>query len=133
MNILIDSSVLIALHDSDDVHHQRSIKDLDRVQTQGDEIWITQHVLDEVMTILAKRNKFKQLKHLWQIIELGDLHIFQPKSPQQDWQIMSQTYSLLTEEKRKKASFTDLHQVILVKHRYLADSSMLSYDHHLSS
>ena len=53
MNVLIDSSVLIAVHDSDDIHHDRSVKDLVKVGEQESKMWVTEHVLDEVFTILS--------------------------------------------------------------------------------
>jgi len=133
VNILIDSSVLIALHDSDDVHHQRSVKDLTQVQKQGDEMWMSEHVLDEVLTILSKRRKDRQIKHLWQLLESNQIHLFLPQSTNQAWQIMRQTYDLLIQQEKKRASYTDLHQVVLVNHHYLQDASILSYDHHLTS
>ena len=133
MNILIDSSVLIALHDSDDVHHQRSIKDLTHVREQDDEIWITQHVLDEVITILSKRGKNRQIKHFWELIEAGEVHIFIPQSVGQAWQIMRETYEVMIAQKHQRASYTDMHQTTLIKHKHLLDANILSYDHHLSS
>lgn len=130
-NILIDSSVLISFYDRDDANHQRAINDLDHFNSLGCKLWLIEHVLDEVINILLKRNFKLQLKDFLFLIKQGELELYLPSSPQENRRLVLETFDRVVGQKSEKVSFTDMYQLVLIKSGELQPAKILSYDHHL--
>jgi len=130
-NVLVDSSVLISFYDQNDVNHQRAIDDLDRLSGFGNKLWLVEHVLDEVVNILLKKELKPQLKDFLILIETSKLELYLPKTPQQSRQLILKVFHQVVEQKNSKISFTDMYQQVLSESNELPAAQVLSYDHHL--
>lgn len=131
MNVLVDSCVFISFYDLDDSNHDKAVLDLEKTSKSNGNIWITEHIFDEVVNILLKRNHKKQLRDFARLVENRQISIFIPKNQMIALDLISKTMQLLLNQGRKKANYTDLYFVLVVKQQLLTDSKLLSYDHHL--
>ena len=132
MNVLIDSSVLIALFDTEDKFHKRAITEMTKLYIRGNKSWISEHVLDEVLNILLKRNMIKKISILIQNIQEGNIFVFTPETSN-SIKIRNSVIKLLINQGKKRASFTDLYSVVLINDEYIIGSRILSFDKHHKS
>lgn len=130
--LLVDSCVLFAFFDETDAHHLQAIKDFERAQENGNTIWITTHVLDETVSLLIKYGYTKTVKNLLELIDVGSIKIYLPASQQIEFAQIQKTIKLVLDQGKRKASFTDLHQLVIANSdAFTEPSQILSYDHHL--
>jgi len=132
MNVIVDSCVFISFYDSDDSNHQKAISDLDKITSDGGTIWITEHILDEIVNILLKRNHKKQLRDFIKLIDKSLINIYVPKTQSLAMELIADTTKLVISQKKKKASYTDLYSMQIVDRKLLANVESLSYDHHFN-
>lgn len=133
MNIIVDSSVIISFYDKDDSNHKKAIKTLDKYSLEGYKFWITEHILDEVANIFLKRSHIRQLKDFFRRIEKRDLLVFLPDNKIEAFTIMESTLSILLDNKKNKASYTDLYSIIVAKNKYLEKCTVVSFDKHINN
>jgi predicted nucleic acid-binding protein len=131
-NVLVDSNVLIAIYDINDSLRHRAVDDLSRFEQNKVNIWITEHILSEVLTILSNRGLKQQIEDIINKIENAQLHIYYPDNAQTAWKINKKVAQKLVLQQKTRASYTDLHQLVLVEDGFLTDSANHSYDHHLN-
>jgi predicted nucleic acid-binding protein len=131
-NVLVDSNVLIAIYDINDSLRHRAVDDLSRFEQNKVNIWITEHILSEVLTILSNRGLKQQIEDIINKIENAQLHIYYPDNAQTAWKINKKVAQKLVLQQKTHASYTDLHQLVLVEDGFLTDSANHSYDHHLN-
>ena len=85
--VFLDSSFVVALIDAADVHHQRSVQLLAKINQSNGEIFLSDLLVNEVLSVLAKRCESKgkqdmfphlaslvqQLMHQYPILSLYEL------------------------------------------------------------
>ncbi|HOZ02951.1 MAG TPA: hypothetical protein PKX78_00470 [Candidatus Woesebacteria bacterium] len=131
-NVLVDSNVLIAIYDINDSLRHRAVDDLSRFEQNKVNIWITEHILSEILTMLSNRGLKQQIEDIINKIENAQLHIYYPDNAQTAWKINKKVAQKLVLQQKTRASYTDLHQLVLVEDGFLTDSANHSYDHHLN-
>ena len=131
-NVLVDSSVLIAVYDTNDSFRARAVADLSRFEQNKVNIWLTEHVLSEVLTILSNRGLKQQIKDIITKVENSQLNIYYPDNAKEAWQINKNVAQKLLLQQKTHASYTDLHHLVVVEDGFLTDSVNHSYDHHLN-
>lgn len=128
MNLLIDSSVLIGLLSDEDSHHLRSQELLEALKEN--DLWVTEHVVDEVVNIMQKRTSIKKLKGFYKQIQKGEFNLFVSESIAESVDIFTQVMKFITSTKKFKPSYTDLHQIIVAQEGYLPKAQVLAFDTH---
>ncbi len=126
LNALVDASVLISFLNSDDVNHQKAIRLLDTYNKTR--LFVSEHVVDEVSTVLIRRNLKKLLKDFIWLFQAGYLEVYSLGDSNQELVLVKETWLRLLDQKNK-ASFTDVYQEVLAeKYKF----KILTFDHHFS-
>ena len=123
--VLVDSSVIISLFDSDDSNNELAKFALQRYGSTH-QFQIVSHVIDEVSTILVKRKAKKSLTWFFTLIENGLFSVRFVDDALTEWQLTQAVFQTLSKQKNK-ASFTDVYQQVLAEKYRL---KILTFDHH---
>ena len=126
-SVLVDSSVLISFLNLDDANHDRAIRLLDTHNQSR--LFVCEHVIDEVSTVLIRRNHKQLLKDFIWLFKADYLEVYSLGDPNQELVLVEETWLRLLDQKNK-ASFTDVYQEVLAeKHKF----KILTFDHHFHS
>lgn len=133
MNVIVDSCIFISIYDKRDSNHQRATDDLVSLTTKNYTLWITEYILDEIMTIFIKRSYKRQLKSFIDQIASEQVQVFFPKNSFEAEKIRTLTLKRVLNQKKVKASFTDMYSLVVAHEGFLPRAKILSYDQHLSA
>lgn len=129
MNVLVDSSVILASYNNQELNWNRALTDLDRVRKGAKSLWITEFILGEVLNVLSKWNARREINDFVDLYKLQRLILFDPNIAVKR-SIRDKTIDLLLNQKKIKASFADLYSVVIIKESFVPDLKLLSYDRH---
>lgn len=132
-SILVDSSHFISFYQTRDSNHWAAVLDFREFEKQGHQFWITEHIVDEVINIFQRRNLKVATKNFIKNIEAGYFKLFLPASKKEALDIHRRVLHRFVTQKSVKASYTDIHLMVIVESGYLKNSKILSYDHHFNS
>jgi predicted nucleic acid-binding protein len=128
-NVLIDTCVLLAAYERLDSTNRRALEDLRLLQKNQCKIWLTEHILDELLTILLKRGLRMALQDVQKKIKLKQFFVFTPQTTLDLRNLRNSVMNRLVSQ-NEKASFTDIYSMVVVEEGYLDNTKILSYDHH---
>jgi predicted nucleic acid-binding protein len=131
MNFIVDSCVFISFYDSSDSNHEKAINDLEKISSNNDSIWVTEHILDEILNIFLRRNYKKQISSFIDLIKKNNIRIVFPKNQASSLELASRTMEAVLKQKRKKASYTDLYSLEITMSQPENTFEVISYDHPL--
>jgi|GEM_PF-1172947 len=132
-HLLVDSSVIVSFYDSTDANHSRATQDLQLNNLANVKLWVVSHVVDEVSSILLKRNFDDQLHDFIELLRMGRINLYLPLDLSRERTLIFETLARLAAQGRSKISFTDMYQMVFVSSQQLEDVSIISYDHHLKN
>ena len=118
MALIVDSSVFIAASRADDAFHSRGIELLREISENGETLYITDHILDEVTTFLVRKNGGKTAAIVGKNMVEHYKIIFHDPSE------ISEVISAV--EKSSDLSYCDALSVIKMKH--LGINKIASFD-----
>ncbi len=130
-NLLVDSSVIISFYDSTDANHSKATQDLQINNLANVKLWVVTHVIDEVSSILLKRNFEAQLLDFIELLQKGQINLFSWLEASEERGLIFETLARLANQHGSKISFTDMYQLVFVSSQQLSNVAILSYDHHL--
>jgi len=131
MNIILDTSVILSFYDDTDINHKKALKDLDSFQE--DDLWITEHVLNETLYLLQKKDFKVQLKRFLNLLNQEIITVFDPLDKIIAQNLREKSLEIFINQKNTRATYTDIYSVALSNLKYIPNSSIFSYDHHLSN
>lgn len=76
MTILIDSNVLIAFANKDDIHHKKAVKIIGEIAADKSQGIITDYVFDEVMSVISRKSDKKKATDLGNLILDSEFFIY---------------------------------------------------------
>lgn len=126
-NVLVDSSVIISFFNDEDSNHKKAIQSLNEIQDL--QMWLTDHIVDEVTTVLNKKGKKNQLERFKYYLDSNIFEIFIPQKVEDNLSLISDVISRVINSKGV-ASFTDILSLEIIERELIPDVELLSYDHH---
>jgi predicted nucleic acid-binding protein len=133
MNILVDSCVFLSFYSTDDTNHKKAVADFKHIEKSDYTIWLTEHIVDEVISILLRRNAKSILKNFGERIFEGTYKLYLPEKYAIAYKISKQIVTSTINQHKVKASYTDIYSMVIVQKQYLKNAKLLSYDHHFNS
>lgn len=130
-NIIIDSCLFISIYDKKDVNHNKAVEDFSRLDSEN-KIWITEHIADEVLNILMRRGLNRAICHFITKIKGGEFNLF-VENKKVIVKVIYEVMNQLKDQKKTKASYTDIYSMVLVEQDYIKNAKILTYDHHFDS
>jgi predicted nucleic acid-binding protein len=125
--IFIDTGALLARYLEQDQHHKEAIQKWEKVRIANKKCLVSNFVLDEFFTLLARRTTYKFAAEKAHIIYASN--VFEIVRPDQI--IEEQSIALFAKLSDQKISFTDCISFALMK-RYKV-KHVFSFDHHFIS
>jgi predicted nucleic acid-binding protein len=126
--VLIDTWGWLALGQRLDSHHRKINALYKELRSGGARIYTTDYVLDEVMTLLFRRESFEEavrfMEGIFRAVEAGQLIVERITSDRftSAWRLRKRL------QDKPKVSFTDLTSMIVMKEREIKD--VLTEDEH---
>ena len=111
MKILFDSDALFALTIETDIHHQNSVKQLNRSKQQNAQFYISNLIIQECATLISNKKNHQKAIEFVNYIQQLDIHkiIVDQSLEQKTWHIFKQ-------QTKKRTSFIDCSNIAIYKH-----------------
>ena len=110
MRVLLDSDALLALYVADDLHHQRAKKTLQNLLRKKGELFVTNLVLQQTVTVISYRLGQKQaLDFLKRFNQVDFQQVFVNKN------LTAKSWHVFSKQTKKGTSFIDCTNMVVFK------------------
>ena len=125
--IFVDTSAFLALFHIRDGEHQRALDTWGKIKENEKAFITTNHVLDELATLLGRKTNFNYSVRKMRRIYSSDIQI---ERPSEEDELNSNALGYFEKYTDQKISFTDCLSFVIMKK--FAIKKVFTFDHHFS-